>query len=1133
MKASPADVKSVFGRALEIESSVARAAYLDEACGADAALRAEVEGLLATLGRAGDFMGRPAAAVAAQVTTNYEPVTEGPGTVIGPYKLMEQIGEGGMGLVFVAEQQEPVRRRVALKIIKPGMDSRHVIARFEAERQALALMDHQNIAKVLDAGTTESGRPYFVMELVHGVPITQYCDANQLTPRQRLELFVPVCLAIQHAHQKGIIHRDIKPSNVLVTMYDDKPVPKVIDFGVAKATEQRLTEKTVYTQFGTLVGTFEYMSPEQAEMNAFGVDTRSDIYSLGVLLYELLTGTTPLERKRLREAALGEMVRLIKEEEAPRPSLRLSSSNNLPKIAAARNTDPARLSRLVRGEIDWIVMRCLEKDRGRRYESANGLARDIQRYLADEPVEACPPNPLYRFQKMVRRNKAAAVAAAGILAALVIGLGISTWMYLQERKAYEQTAQAEREQARLRSVEEDLRKNETNLRERAQTGEREAKRAAAALKRTAYVGDMALVQQAIAEGNLARARSLLDRYRPKAGEDDIRGFEWRYLWAQARSDEAAKLGEYSAFLSGLAISPDGKYLASKAPKAIEIRSLHDRALIATLRNGGEDPIQFSPDGKFLATVRDGGLVLWNTSTWKEGPRLAGATVPFVFAQQGQIIVARQGDRLSIWNVETATKTADFPGTVSFHKHLKAIAVSPDGNTVFLGATDQIRSWELKTRSELEPISYPLGTIATSLAVSPEGLLAAAHINGQVRLWDLKSRQLLHTFESHLSWVSSVVFSPDGSFLASASFDQSISLYETKSRKLLRRFRGHEGEIWALQYSPDGHWLVSGSNYDQTVRLWDLTDKSKGRDQVEMTLPLRFVDSSRSLICGSRKQGFARMDVKTGTLQPLPAWSFPSKEHDFSCVYVSPDGNSAVTVVRDRDGLHIVNLPSKERGLVLSNTSWDLPTAAFSEDGKRLAAAEKDMQIRLWNTTDWSSEVLGDPTSDEVYSMAFSPNGSHLAQIGHNGGMVFDLASRKTILRFKERRALSLAFSPDGRYLAAGDEFNLIHLWDVNNRQKLGSLRGHVSGVAGLSFSPDGKTLASSGDKRVKLWNIETMQEILTIARFSNLAFPAMFSPDGSCLATSSWGDEFQLFRAPSFEEIAAVEAKERAVSKKP
>jgi serine/threonine protein kinase/tetratricopeptide (TPR) repeat protein len=374
------------------------------------------------------------------------PVQEAPGMRIGPYKLLQQIGEGGMGTVFMAEQRQPVQRKVALKIIKPGMDSKQVIARFEAERQALAMMDHQNIARVLDAGTmgseprtsvsssggplpdgAASGRPYFVMELVHGVPITRFCDERKLTPRQRLELFVPVCQAIQHAHQKGIIHRDIKPSNVLVTMYDDKPVPKVIDFGVAKAVEQRLTDKTMFTQFGAMVGTLEYMSPEQAEMNALGVDTRSDIYSLGVLLYELLTGTTPLGQERLREAALVEMVRLIKEEEAPRPSAWVSSSNNLPKIAAARGTEPAQLSKLIRGDIDWIVLKCLEKDRTRRYESAGGLARDIGRHLADEPVEACPPSALYRFRKFARRHKGSVVAASLVLMAFVVGVVGTTW----------------------------------------------------------------------------------------------------------------------------------------------------------------------------------------------------------------------------------------------------------------------------------------------------------------------------------------------------------------------------------------------------------------------------------------------------------------------------------------------------------------------------------------------------------------------------------------------------------------------------------------------------------------------------------------------------------------------------------
>src|SRR5262249_25367459 len=358
-------------------------------------------------------------------------------------KLLQQIGEGGMGVVFMAEQKHPVQRRVALKIIKPGMDSRQVIARLEAERQALALMDHPNIAKVLDAGTTETSRPYFVMELVKGIPITRYCDDNHLTPKQRLELFVPVCHAVQHAHQKGIIHRDLKPSNVLIALYDGHPVPKVIDFGVAKATGQHLTEKTMFTQFGQVVGTLEYMSPEQAELNQVDVDTRSDIYSLGVLLYELLTGTTPFESKRLRDAAFEEILRIIREEDPPKPSLRLSSSEQLPSIAASRHTEPRKLTGLVRGELDWIVMKALEKDRARRYETANGLARDIQCYLSDEAVQACPPSTAYRFRKFARRNKVALLTTALVGVAIVVGGIISTWQAIRATRS-------EHEQVRLR-----------------------------------------------------------------------------------------------------------------------------------------------------------------------------------------------------------------------------------------------------------------------------------------------------------------------------------------------------------------------------------------------------------------------------------------------------------------------------------------------------------------------------------------------------------------------------------------------------------------------------------------------------------------------------------------------------------
>ena len=383
-------------------------------------------------------------------------VRERPGSRIGRYKLLQQIGEGGFGVVFMAEQQEPVVRKVALKIIKLGMDTRQVVARFEAERQALAMMDHPNIAKVHDAGTTESGRPYFVMELVQGIPITQYCDQKQLTPKERLELFIPVCQAVQHAHQKGIIHRDLKPSNVLVMTYDGKPVPKVIDFGVAKALHQKLTEKTLFTQFGNVVGTLEYMSPEQTELDVLGTDTRSDIYSLGVLLYELLTGSTPLDGRKLREAGYAQMLKTIREEEPPKPSTRVASSGAaLAALSTSRHTEPNKLSRLMAGDLDWIVMRCLEKDRSRRYETADGLARDIGRYLSDEPVEASPPSATYKLRKFARKYRIPLRVAAGFILLLAGATVVSSWQAIRATRAKatavaaEQRASRERDQAQF------------------------------------------------------------------------------------------------------------------------------------------------------------------------------------------------------------------------------------------------------------------------------------------------------------------------------------------------------------------------------------------------------------------------------------------------------------------------------------------------------------------------------------------------------------------------------------------------------------------------------------------------------------------------------------------------------------
>jgi tetratricopeptide (TPR) repeat protein len=470
--------ETLFTDALEIADPGERAAFLDRACAGNPALRGRLDRLLARHTQAGGFLGHPAALPTPRPLDtpgddSTYPRSHGPhdGGVIGPYKLVEVIGEGGMGTVWLAQQTEPVKRLVALKVIRAGMDSRSVLARFEQERQALALMDHPNIAKVLDGGVWSGARgqgtgvrpdgerqpdsslhpdpwpltpaPYFVMELVKGIPITKFCDERRLTPRERLELFVPVCQAVQHAHQKGVIHRDIKPSNVLVALYDGRPVPKVIDFGIAKAAGQPLTEKTLVTGLGTVVGTPEYMSPEQAELNQLDIDTRSDVYSLGVLLYELLTGTTPLHRKRVKEAALLEVLRLVREEEPPRPSTRLSTTDELPSIAANRGVEPKKLTGLVRGELDWIVMKALEKDRSRRYETANGFALDVQRYLADEPVQACPPSAGYRLSKFARRNRGRLAVAAGVFLAATVAAASIGWAVRDRVARRAEAAQAE------------------------------------------------------------------------------------------------------------------------------------------------------------------------------------------------------------------------------------------------------------------------------------------------------------------------------------------------------------------------------------------------------------------------------------------------------------------------------------------------------------------------------------------------------------------------------------------------------------------------------------------------------------------------------------------------------------------
>jgi serine/threonine protein kinase len=691
----PQRVQAVFLAAVESPSPAGRAAVLDRECGPDADLRRRVEALLRANDEPDSVVDRPAADEPPSGTGAFtpdpedagssaaeQPLAEGPGTRIGPYKLLQPIGEGGMGAVYMAEQEHPVRRRVAVKVIKPGMDTRQVVARFEAERQALALMDHPNIAKVLDAGTTGNGRPYFVMELVKGVPITRFCDDHHLTPRERLELFVPVCEAVQHAHQKGVIHRDLKPSNVLVALYDGKPVPKVIDFGVAKALHQKLTDRTMFTEFGQVVGTLEYMSPEQAEVNQLDIDTRSDVYSLGVLVYELLTGTTPFDRQRLRSAALREVLRIIREEEPPKPSTRLSGSDELPSIAAVRRTEPRKLSRLVHGDLDWVVMKCLEKDRGRRYETANGLAADLRRYLADEPVEACPPSATYRLRKFARKYKKALAAVTAFVALLVVGVVLSTALAVWAMSA-------QRDADRQRNASDAAKQEAVEAR-----GEAEQQRDAARL--TAYATGMGLALNAWDENNVVRARELLADVPTKAAGRDLRGFEWHYLHRLCNAEVLSVTG-HAGPVWRVAFSPDGRLAAGSRDTVQVWDSATGQELLSLKGHKGEvRSVAFSPDGRRLASGGcDNTVKVWDSVTGRELNSLQGH--------------------------------ADWVTSVAF---------SPDGRRLASGSNDTtVKLWDSISGKEVGSLKGRAGRM-WSVAFSPDGrCLASANRDGSVSLWE--------------------------------------------------------------------------------------------------------------------------------------------------------------------------------------------------------------------------------------------------------------------------------------------------------------------------------------------------------------------------------------------------------------
>jgi serine/threonine protein kinase/WD40 repeat protein len=1205
--------ETVFEAALHLPPAH-RDEYLDQACKQDPALRQRVTKLLSALDRAKDFLNEPAVAGPMKTQLVLPPEISQAGQIIGHYKLLQQLGEGGCGIVYMAEQEEPVQRRVALKIIKPGMDSKSVIARFDAERQALAMMDHPNIAKFFDAGVTEKGRLYFVMELVRGNRITEYCDQNDLATEARLDLFIQICRAVQHAHQKGVIHRDLKPSNILVTLHDGVPVPKVIDFGIAKATQGRLTDQTLFTAFEQFIGTPAYMSPEQAEMSGLDVDTRSDIYSLGVLLYELLTGKTPFDAKELLSAGLDVMRHTIREREPIRPSTRLSTmvAADLATAAKHRGTEAPKLIHRLRGDLDWIVMKCLEKDRTRRYETANGVAMDIRRHLNNEPVAARPPSAAYKFQKAFRRNKLVFTAGSAVAAALLVGISISTWQTVIARRALLQVEAARSSERQQRLAAQSAQRIAQTAQQRADAQAKRATENQAQSRRLLYDSDMNLAQQALKLNNLGKVRRLLDRHRPGPGEEDLRGWEWRYLWQQTRSSALATLTNRSSPAFSVSFSRDGRQLAiGWFDGRVDLWDLEDRRWARALTDRAysyQGRVAFSPVGNYLAATSEPKVVkLYDLDSgrdsilWRAPNQGDWEVRDIAFSQDGSLAVIYAGLPTSFyarsyagladsaWVVETRSGK-----TLSLHQadlsavfHFGAARLSPDGRRLYLARADSskyrysIQCIDLSTDREVWQTEPQRDYGLTALAISPDGQQLASGSGFEdpaIRIWDTATGRPLFRLEGHTGWVSALAFSKDGRRLISAAGDQSIRIWDARTWTEIQVLRGHEEDIYSIAFSDQAQRIASAGR-DGAIMLWRANGKGAADGysrlpeglRVDQVLPLnqslvlllppdkapalfdlknRFAfgpDALPGIRSSADVLGFFGTNTlchwdetnqvvvqewSDGNLVRRSALTLDPPHRPIGFAYDPERQRLAWTESASANSVFVASLATPGRRVELKADVGGLLPLSFSEDGEFLVAVVTGQEaLHAWGAV----RVFKAETGRVVASInglireaKLALGGRILAasvKLGNDHEIQFyDLLHPEAPPRRVSGKgdAISLAVSPDGTVVAISTNGGEVKLYQAAHGELIESMHGHLGAVFGLAFSPDGRRLISTsgGREAVKLWDVGTRQELLTLPGTGSLLLAAAWSSDGNVILA---GQPWQAWTAPSWDEIAAAD----------